>query len=126
MPDFVNVINKEEITKALDWPSALVGLIAIIVIITTLIVCGYLRNKCSLNVEDILIKIVYCVGIIGIVGILVLEFVCNLHKVPTGRHKYSATFDDTATYEEINDFLNDYTNVSIEEGVYYFEDKSSN
>lgn len=126
MPEFVNVISKEEITKALDWPSALVGLIAIIVIIITLIVCGYLRNKCSLNVEDILITIVYCVGIIGIVGILVLEFVCNLYKVPTGRHKYSATFDDTATYEEINDFLDDYTNISIEEGVYYFEDRSSN
>lgn len=59
-------------------------------------------------------------------GILVLEFVCNLYKVPTGRHKYSATFDDTATYEEINEFLNNYTNVSIEEGVYYFEDRPIN
>lgn len=126
MPDFVNVISKEEITKALDWPSALVGLIAIVVIIITLIVCGYLRNKCPLNVEDILIKIVFCVGIIGIVGVLVLEFVCNLYKVPTGRYKYSATFDDNATYEEINEFLNDYTNVSIEEGVYYFEDRPIN
>lgn len=35
-------------------------------------------------------------------------------------------YDDTTTNEEINEFLNDYTNISIEEGVYYFEDKSSN
>lgn len=126
MPDFVNVISKEEITKALDWPSALVGLIAIIVIITTLIVCIHLKNKYALKVEDMLIKIVYCVGIIGLLGILVLEFVCNWYKVPTGKYKYSVTFDDTATNEEINEFLNDYTNISIEEGVYYFEDKSSN
>ena len=126
MPDFVNVISEEEITRALEWPSALVGLIAIIIIITALIVCHNLRKKYASKANDILIKIVTWTGIIGIVGILVLEFVCNLYKVPTGRHKYSATFDDTATYEEINDFLNDYTNVFIEEGVYYFEDKSSN
>ena len=126
MPDFVNVISKEEITNALNWPSALVGLIALIIIIATFIVCWYLRIKHSLNVEDILIKIVYCVGTIGVAGILVLELVCNLHKVPTGMYKYSVTFDDTATCKEINEFLNDYTNVSIEGGVYYFEDTESN
>ena len=126
MPDFVNVISKEEITKALDWPSALVGLIAIIIIITALIVCYNLRKKYAFKAEDILIKIVIWTGITALIGILVLEFACNQHKVPTGRYKYYVTFDNTATYEEINEFLDNYTNISIEEGVYYFEDRSSN
>lgn len=125
MPDFVNIISKEEIAKSVEWPSVLVGLIAAIAILTTLIVCERLRGKYGLKIEDILIKIVCSIGIVGIIGVLVLEFVCNCHKIPTGRYKYSATFDDTATYEDINEFLNDYTNVYIEKGVYYFEDLSN-
>jgi hypothetical protein len=93
---------------------------------TILIVIRYLRNKGFLNVENILIKIVDCVSIIGIVGMIVLEVVCNQYKVPTGMYKYAVIFDDATTYEEINEFLNDYTNIFIEKGVYYFEDKSSN
>ena len=126
MPEFVNIISKEEITKNADWPSALVGLIAIVIMITSFIVCFNLRKKYGSKVEDILIKIVAWTGVIGLVGILALEFACNWYIVPTGRHKYTATFNDTATYEEINDFLDEYTNISIEEGIYYFEDKSSN
>lgn len=126
MPDFVNVINKEEITRALDWPSALVGLIAIIIIITALIVCYNLRKKYAFKADDILIKIVAWTGITALIGILILEFACNCYKVPTGRYKYYVTFDDTATYKEINEFLDDYTNISIEEGVYYFEDTPNN
>ena len=126
MHEFVNIISKEEITKNAEWPSALAGLITVIAILTTFIVCERIKNKYGIEIEDILIKIVCGIVIVGIVSVLVLEFDCSLHKIPTGRYKYSATFDDTATYEDINEFLNDYTNVYIEEGVYYFEDISNN
>lgn len=117
--EYINIISKEAITQALDWPVVLVGCLAIAAMIMALVWAIITKRMNEIETGRLF-------GVIGVIGIgcwLITILICSIFfQVPTGRYMYEATIDkDKITVSEYEQFIEEY-NPTIKDGVYYWED----
>ena len=118
--EYINIISKEAITQAPDWPVVLVGCLAIAAMLMAL-AWAIITKKMDEMETGILFGII---GAIGIGFLFITMVVCAIFfRVPTGRYKYEAAIDkDKITVSEYEEFIEEY-NPTIKDGIYYWEDK---
>lgn len=115
--DHVEIIAKEEITQPIHWPTTIVGVIVIMLLLSTLIYLFKTKDA------DKSIRLISKVAICGLCAMFISLFICSFFKHPTGRYKYEATIDkDEMTISEYETFMNDYNHIYQKGEVYYFED----
>ena len=116
--EYINIISKEEITKALVWPSYIIGGIVIALLIGLMICSFTMQDPCKV------LERMLAVGGVGLLTFFVIYFITAIFfRVPTGRYRYEATVDkDKITVSEYEKFIEEY-NPTIKDGIYYWEDK---
>lgn len=117
--EYINIISKEAITRALAWPVVLVGCLAIAAIVIAMIWAIITKRMDRIETGILFGKI----GGIGIGALVITMVICSIFfQVPTGRYKYKATIDkDKITVSEYEEFIEEY-NPIITDGIYYWED----
>ena len=122
MPDFVNVIEQSAITAPSIWPSIIVAIPTLSILVGALVYMFTSKNPKKYE------KVTTTVGFTGTVGIVLLlisTLISSLFfHMPTGRYKYTVEFDNSATIQECEDFLSEYNIIKYEEGRFYLEDKN--
>jgi hypothetical protein len=117
MSEYINIISKEAITKPLQWPPVIIGVLAILGLIGVLIWATLTRNMS----EPITLVLLYGIGLCGLVLLLITCAVCSIFfRVPTGNYEYTATIDkNNITVAEYEEFIEKY-DPTIKDGIYYF------
>ena len=124
MPDFVNVIEQSAITNPSIWPSIIITITVLSILVGAFVYMFISKNP---KKYEKVITIVGFTGTIGIVLLLISILISALvFQVPTGRYKYTVEFDGSATIQECEDFLSEYNIIKYEEGRFYIEDRPSN
>ena len=115
--DHVEILAKEEITQPTHLPTTVIGIVVILILLSTLI---YLFKT---NDPDKAIEIIAKVAIYGLCAMFLSLCVCSFFRHPTGRYKYEAIIDkDEMTISEYEAFMDDYNHLYQKGDVYYFED----
>ena len=115
--EHVTIISQEAITRGLMWPPVVVGILAILILIS-FYVTSLVKKDFEIVVKGFLVTM--CM-----IPIMMLTmFVCNVFfPVETGRYKYEGTLDPDMTIVEFEEFQQQYSNVRFEDGVWKWEDK---
>lgn len=115
--EHINIIAKEEITTCVGFPVYIVGALAIIGIIGTMLYFTKTKDF------DKTVKGLAVFGFGGMVSMVITMLICSIFfTVPTGRYKYTASIDeDKITLAQYNEFLEQYR-PQIRDGLYYWED----
>ena len=115
--EHMNIISKEAITCGISWPVTLVGIIAIIAILSCFIYLYIKRDA------DKTIRLISIVGGIALVIMSITLIISSFFRVPTGRYRYKATIDENQmTVAEYNEFMTAYNHSYCKNGIYHFED----
>ena len=115
--EHVTIISQEAITRGLLWPTVILGVIAILIMIVFNIVGRIKRNLDICIRGDLIAFALYPV-------MLSCMLVCNtFFPVETGRYKYEGTLDPDMTIVEFEEFQQQYSNIRFEDGVWKWEDK---
>ena len=122
MPDFVNAIEQSAITTPSIWPSIIVAIPTLSILVGALVYMFISKNP---KKYEKVTTIVGFTGTIGIALLLISTLISSLFfRMPTGRYKYTVEFDKSATIQECEDFLSEYNIIKYEEGRFYIEDKN--
>ena len=120
--EHINIISQEAITRGLEWPPIVIGIIGILFVLYAFILLFKFRNDVDKATK-------HCVNLfthafVCIVLLVIAEGVCTLFfPVETGRYKYEGTLDPDMTIVEFEEFQQQYSNVRFEDGVWKWEDK---
>lgn len=122
MPEYINIISQEEIKVLPNWfVFTLLGILAAIVIIPTVVACIICEKKKKPFIKAVYTELI--AGAIAIACMIISFFLVEPHMlVSSGRFRYKASVDkDRITVSEYEDFIEKYK-PKIEDGIYYFEE----
>ena len=115
--EHVTIMSPEAITRGLMWPPVVVGILAILILIS-FYVKSLIKKDLEIAVKGFLVTM--CMMLV----MLLTMFVCNVFfPVETGQYKYEGTLDPDMTIVEFEEFQQQYSNVRFEDGVWKWEDK---
>ena len=115
--EHVIIISQEAITRGLWWPPVVVGILAILIMISFYII-SVVKKDLEIAVKGFLVTL--CMMLV----MMLTMFVCAVFfPVETGRYKYEGTLDPDMTIVEFEEFQQQYSNVRFEESVWKWEDK---
>lgn len=117
MSEYINIISCEELTKPIAWPTLIVGIIAIIGLLSTLWYFFKSKNY------DKTVRLLAIFGVGGIVLMLtILAISTFFFKVPSGIYRYEATVDkENITVSEYEEFLDTYNPTKTDKETYIWE-----
>lgn len=117
--EHLNIISQEAITRGLIWPPVVIGIFAILIMFT-FVILSFVKKDLDLCVKGFIIALaLYPVMLLSML-------VCNkCFPEETGRYKYTATLDPEMTITEFEEFQQTYDDIRCEDGVWYFEDKEN-
>ena len=115
MLEHITVFTKEEITQCLAWPLLTLGGVLIAMTLVGLII--YVATHKD-SIASVVLKLVTFIGLPLLVLVGILCDTCFAQG--TGRYQYSGVVDEEVSMVE---FYDAYTNVSCQDGVWYWEDK---
>ena len=115
--EHVTIISQEAITRGLWWPPVVVGILAIVILIS-FYVTSLIKKDFEIVVKGFLVTICF-------MPVMMLTMhICNLFfPVETDRYRYEGTLDPDMTIVEFEEFQQQYSNVRFEDGVWKWEDK---
>lgn len=116
--EYINIISKEPLTTTPIWPTFVILVISVCIILTTFIYWYIVKDP------DKAFGYLMKVGIGAVIFTAIASSICNVYfKVPTGCYKYEGTINkDKITVSQYEEFIEEY-NPTIKDGVYYWEDK---
>lgn len=117
--EVVEIISKEPIMQAAQWPAVVVGSLAIAAIIAVTIWFAVTKKMHT----DMAGKLIGIVGVIGIATLLIVMFISAVFfATPTGRYKYQAKINkDMMTVAQYEAFVKEH-NPIIKDDTFYWEE----
>lgn len=115
--EHVTIVSVEQCTEGASTPILIVGGIAIVTLLISLIALFFTKDA------DKLARFVIYYGTISLCVLFVTFIICSFFRHPVDRYKYVVTIDkDNISASQYEEFMDKYHPVG-KDGKYYFEGK---
>ena len=115
--EHITIVSVEQCTEGASTPILIVGGIAIVTLLSSLIALFFIKDI------DKLARFVVYYGTISLCVMFVTFIICSFFRHPVDRYKYVVTVDkDNMSVSQYEEFMDTYHPVE-KDGKYYFEGK---